>query len=60
MDYWRRLAMLCNKKIRLLEEQVRKLTERVEDLEDKLLEKKLSECGSRQEQIREYLKTSKF
>ena len=42
MDYWRRLAMLCNKKIRLLEEQVRKLTERVEDLEDRLLEKKLS------------------
>lgn len=47
MDYRRRLAMLCNKKIKLLEEQVRKLTERVSDLEDKLFEKKLSECDSR-------------
>ena len=52
--------MFYNKKIRLLEEQVRKLTERVEDLEDKLLEKKLSEVDSRQIEIREYLKGSGF
>ena len=45
--------MFNNKKIKLLEEQVRKLTERVEDLEDKLLEKKLSECGSKQDKMRD-------
>ena len=43
--------MFYNRKIKLLEEQVRKLTERVSDLEDKLLEKKLSEVDSRQESI---------
>ena len=47
MVYWRRLKMFYNRKIKLLEEQVRKLTERVSDLEDKLFEKKLSECDSR-------------
>ena len=44
MDYWRRLIMFYNKKIKLLQEQIDKLIERVDDLEDKLLEKKLSEC----------------
>ena len=43
MDYWRRLMMFYNKKIKMLQEQIDKLTERVDDLEDKLLEKKLSE-----------------
>ena len=53
MDYWSRLVMLCNKKIRLLEEQVRKLTERVEDLEDELLKMKLKKVDSEQDKIRD-------
>jgi len=52
--------MFYNRKIKLLEEQIRKLTERVDDLEDKLLELELSEVDSRQAQIRECLRKSGF
>ena len=47
-------SSLSNKsRIYLLEEQVRKLTERVEDLEDELLKMKLKKVDSEQDKIRD-------